>query len=364
MNILKKYANLLTHYCLDIQKGESLFINSSTLAEPLVSEVYEACIKAGAHVEISLAMAGQAKTFLDHAGEDQLKHVSPLSEYVMSNFDAYLVIRAPHNLRENNNVDQDKSKVHAQARAKLNKTYFARTANGEMKRSLCQYPTQASAQEAGMSLKEYEAFVFNACKLFDDNPMQSWLEVRTFQQAKVDFLNKAKTIQYKNDKTDITFSVDGRTWINSDGRTNMPSGEVFSGPVEDSVNGVVHFDYPSIFKGVEVRDITLRVENGLVTDWKAEVGQNILDSIMDIEGARFFGEVAIGTNYNITRPTKNILFDEKIGGTVHMAIGQSYIQTGGKNQSPVHWDMIADMTHNGSIIADGVEIYHNGKFKI
>jgi len=175
-------------------------------------------------------------------------------------------------------------------------------------------------------------------------------------------LNTKSKIQYKSKKTDITFSVAGRTWINSDGRVNMPSGEVFTGPVEDTVNGVVHFDYPSIYLSREVSGVTFEVKDGEIQTWHAERGQEVLDEVMAVEGARYFGEVAIGTNYNVQHPTKNILFDEKIGGTIHMAVGQSYIQTGGKNQSVIHWDLISDMKDGGEIWADEEMVYQNGRF--
>ena len=363
-NILNKYAQLLVQYCLEIKPGETLYIVSTTLAEDLVKEVYRETIKAGGHAEVNLAFQGMNRIFVDHANEDQLLYVSPFTELAMKSFDAYLVIRAPFNLKEDQNIDKSKAQIRTKANAGINKLYFERTANGSMKRSLCQYPTVAAAQEAGMSLEEYEHFVYHACKLYYDDPKSEWLKVRANQQHIVDYLNKVDTVQYINAQTDISFSVKDRIWINSDGRSNMPSGEVFTGPIENTVNGVVHFDYPSIYSGEEVRDITLTVKDGEITSWKAGVGQALLDRIMDIEGARFFGEVAVGTNYDINIPTKNILFDEKIGGTIHMAIGQSYIQTGGKNQSSVHWDMISDMTHGGKIIADGKLIYENGKFII
>ena len=227
---------------------------------------------------------------------------------------------------------------------------------------LCQYPTEAAAQAARMTLPEYAEFVFNACRLYDDDPVESWLKVRKNQQGVVDFLNTCDLIRYKNERTDISFSVSGRTWINSDGRANMPSGEVFTGPVEESVNGVVHFDYPSVYSGHDVQGITLHVENGKIEKWEAEIGQTVLDQVFAIEGSRYFGEVAIGTNYHIQQPTRNILFDEKIGGTIHMAVGQSYLQSGGKNQSAIHWDMIADMRKGGEIYADGEIIYRDGYF--
>ena len=215
-----------------------------------------------------------------------------------------------------------------------------------------------------MSLEEYQDFVYNACHLYDADPAASWLDIRNKQQKIVEYLNQKSQITYKGKGTDISFSVKERTWINSDGQANMPSGEVFTGPVEDSVNGVVHFAYPSIYMGKEVEGITLWVENGRVEKWEAVKGKELLDKVFQIEGSRYFGEVAIGTNYNIQQPTKNILFDEKIGGTIHMAVGQSYQQTGGQNHSPIHWDMIADMTTEGEIIADGEKIYEAGNFTI
>ena len=362
--ILKKYAQLLVNYCLEIKKGERLFVSTTTLAEPLVREVYREAIKKGAHVEIDMSFREKGRIFYNEASEDQLKKVSPFRKMAIETFDAYLVIRAPFNLREEKNVNGENKKIASMAGRELSETYFRRTGNKEMKRSLCQYPTLASAQEAGMSLEEYQEFVFNACHLYADNPEGEWLKIRKNQQQIVDFLNTKDQIRYHCKETDITFSVKDRIWINSDGQSNMPSGEVFSGPIENTVNGVVHFNYPSIYMHQEVADIRLTVENGEVVKWTAEKGQEVLDKVMEVEGARFFGEVAIGTNYNIQRATKNILFDEKIGGTIHMAVGQSYHQTGGKNKSAVHWDMITDMKDGGIIYADGEKVYENGKFII
>lgn len=362
--ILKKYADLLVNYCLELKPGESLFVRTTTLAEPLVREVYRAAIKAGANVEVDMSFREKGRIFLEEASADQLNHISPFKKMAIETFDAYLVIRAPYNLKEEKNVDHEKKKILSQAGRELSETYFRRTGNKEMKRSLCQYPTQASAQEAGMSLEEYEHFVFNACHLYSENPEGEWLKIRAHQQKIVDFLNTKNEIRYHCNGTDISFSVKDRIWINSDGQSNMPSGEVFTGPIENSVNGIVHFTYPSIYMHQEVSDIVLKVEQGEVVEWKAEKGQEVLDKVMEIEGARFFGEVAIGTNYNIQTATKNILFDEKIGGTIHMAVGQSYHQTGGKNKSAVHWDMITDMKNGGVIYADGEKVYENGKFII
>ncbi|MEL6123798.1 MAG: aminopeptidase [Bacteroidota bacterium] len=361
---LERYASLLVHYCLELKPGDQVYVNTTLLAEPLVREVYREIIKAGANAEIKFSMRGANKIYFDHANDAQLAYLSPISDKVIREFDAYLSIRAPYNLREDSSIDPAKRKRRALASQPLNQVFSERTAAGDLTRSLCQYPTDASAQEAGMSLEEYTTFVFGACYLHEEDPSAAWRKVRTQQQHYVDILNTKETIRYRNERTDISFSVAGRTWINSDGRVNMPSGEVFSGPVEESVNGVVHFDYPSIYMGREVSGVTLHVEQGHIKSWTAERGQDVLDEVMAIKGARYFGEVAIGTNYQIQQPTKNILFDEKIGGTIHMAVGQSYIQTGGRNESPIHWDLIADMTASGEIWADDELIYERGRFVI
>jgi aminopeptidase len=361
-NVLNRYAKLLVNYCLSLQPGERLYVRSTTLAEPLVREVYREALRAGAHMETELEFREQNRLLLMEGEGDQLAHVSALYREAMERFDAYLFIRAPFNLREDQQIDPAKSKIRQEALAPLSKVYFERTATRSLKRCLCQFPTQASAQEAGLSLEEYEQFVYTACRLYDEDPIASWLEVRRSQQHIVDYLNGCKEIRYLSDKTDIRFSTEGRVWINSDGQTNMPSGEVYTSPVEDAVNGIVHFDYPAIYQGREVQGVTLWVEDGYITRWEARQGQDVLDRVFQMEGTRRFGEAAIGTNYRIDRFTKNILFDEKIGGTVHMAIGQAYLQTGGKNQSSVHWDMIAGMMESGEIWADGVKIYEKGQF--
>ena len=360
--ILSKYANLLVHYCLEIQKGDLLYIKSTTLAEPLIREVFRCAIRAGASIEVDMAFREQNRIFFQEANASQLQYVSANYRRAIETFDAYLYILAPFNLREDQNNDAEKIKMRQNAFRATQRRYFERTATRDLKRNLCLYPTIANAQNAAMSLEEYQEFVFGACQLFADEPIQEWLNVRQSQQKIVDLLNTREKIRYKCNGTDITFSTKKRTWINSDGQTNMPSGEVYTSPVEDSTNGVIHFDFPAIYMGHEVEEVTLWVKEGYIEKWEARQGQEFLNQIFQIEGTRRFGEAAIGTNYNIKRFSKNILFDEKIGGTVHLAIGQSYIQTGGKNQSSIHWDMITDMTDGGEIYADDEKIYENGHF--
>lgn len=359
---LKKYAHLLLNYCLEIKSGERLYIKSTLLAEPLIRELYQQATKIGAWVEFDLDIAGQQRIFINNAEGELLDKVSPFYKTAMEDFEAYLFIRAPYNLFDSNGLDPKKIKRRKKANSPISKTYFERTATRDLKRNLCQYPTDAAAQNAGMSLEEYSNFVFNACQLLSDDPQKEWLEVRAKQQKIVDLLNQKSEVHYKGEDIDIKFSTKGRTWINSDGQTNMPSGEVYTSPVEDSVNGTIHFSYPAVYMGQEVEGVTLWVEGGEVKKWEAKQGKKLLDEVFQLPGARRFGEAAVGTNHNIQQFTRNILFDEKIGGTVHMAIGQSYLQTGGKNQSPIHWDMIANMRNGGTIFADGDKIYESGHF--
>lgn len=364
MDILKKYAALLVNYCVEIRTGDKLYINSTTLAEPLIKEIYREAIIKGANVEVNLAMDGQQGILMKHGSDEQLKYVSPFFHKAMSEFDAYLFIKAPFDSLDEKKIDPEKLKIRTEALSEVNKIYFQRSATRELKRNFCLYPTLASAEEAGMSLPDYENFVYNACKLYDDGPMESWVELGRSQQRITDILNQKTKFIYRHPDFEISFSSLGRKWINSDGKTKMPSGEIYTSPVEDSVNGIVHFSYPCIYNGLEVEGVTLWVKDGEIYKWEAKKGKEILDDIFTIKGARRFGEAAIGTNKQINRITKNILFDEKMGGSIHMAIGQSYIQTGGKNESSIHWDMITDMKNGGMILADGEVIYRDGEFVV
>lgn len=364
--IEQKYAKLLVNYCLAVKKGDKVYINSTYLAESLLREVVKEIYIAGGIPSLNIDLKGMGGLALEYAGEEQLAWVNPMKKYIMENFDCSLNIRAPFEKGDDEKepADKEKFKILQKAQQEINRIYFERIGNGSMRRCLCQYPTQAGADDAEMSLDEYKNFVYQSCYLFDEDPVAKWLEVRRVQQTYVDYLNKADIVEYKGPNIDIRFSVKGRTWINSDGRANMPSGEVFSAPVEDSVNGKVYFSYPTIYMGKDVAGISLEVKDGEIIKWSAEKGSEILDRVFAIEGARRWGEVAIGTNYNIQRTSRNILFDEKIGGSIHMAVGQAYKQCGGKNESTVHWDMITNMKDGGQIWADGVKIYENGRFLI
>lgn len=361
---LKKYSDLLLDYSLEIREGSKLLIQSTTLAEPLLIELYKGSMQRGAIIEISFVLKDQDAIFNQYASNQALQWVNPTYRFAMEYFDAYLYIRAPHVNAAYYPMSSDRQLMRRQALEPFTKFYNQRTGNRSMRRSLCQYPTQASANEADMTLEEYEVFVMQSCFLHQDTPIDEWKLLSGHQKHIVDYLNQCSEFTYINPKTNISFSTEGRTWINSDGKTNMPSGEVYSSPVEDSMNGHIFFDYPFLYQNQLIQGVSLEVEKGRVVKAVAEIGDSILQEIISTPGADYFGEVAIGTNPNINRPTRNILFDEKMAGTVHMAIGQSYLQCGGKNESILHQDMIADMREEGKIIANGNLIYKNGVFLI
>ncbi len=364
-NILDKYGHLIANYCISTQPGDRVLIQTTTLAEPLVRPLYREIINAGGIPHVQMQFRDQDLIRINNGNDDQLAHVDPLYQMAVEQFDGYVFIRAPFYSKNTQEVNYDNAKKAAKANKPTRDLYYKRTASLSLKRTLCEFPTIANAQNAGLSLEEYSHHIYNACYLFEDNPAECWKALSVDQQRIVDHLNKCKHIHYKGEDIDVQFSTQDRIWINSDGKTNMPSGEVYTAPVEDSVNGTIHFSYPSIFRGEEVEGITLWVKDGWIEKWEAKKGRKLLDRIFSIdEGARRFGEAAIGTNHRIKRPLKNILFDEKIGGTVHMAVGQAYIQNNGKNTSSIHWDMIADMTSGGAIFADGEKIYQNGRFLI
>ena len=362
MSILNKYAELLADYCLELKPNDRLFIKTTTLAEPLVREVYREALIRGAHIDVEFEFGEQNRLLSMHAKDEQISHVSPLHKLAMESYDAFLHIRAPFSLREKHQSNSEFNRLRQEALKPSTAKYFERIGNRSLKRTLCQYPTMAAAQEAGMSLEEYEEFVYSACYLNDPEPQKRWLEVRQSQQKAVDILNRATEIKYQGPNIDLTFSTEGRKWINSDGRNNMPSGEVYTSPVEDSVNGEVTFTLPLLYKGELLENIRLEVKDGYIVSYECSRGQAMLENIFSIPGSRYFGEAAIGTNYNIQNFTRNILFDEKIGGTVHLAIGQSYLQAGGKNNSSIHLDMITDMKSDSQIFADGKIIYKDGHF--
>ncbi|MEP7195232.1 MAG: aminopeptidase [Saprospiraceae bacterium] len=364
MTWIKKYADLLSNYSLFLKEGELVYLRTTCLAQDLVRDFSQSCIDRSVNLVVEFDYEEKEEYLIANGNNNLLNYLPSSSIDLIQKCDAYLYIRAPYIPNASISIDPQKEKIRSQALMKFQEIYFERLGNGTLKRSLCQFPTLHAANLAGMSLGEYENFIVKACYLDKDDPEAYWKDLSKFQQTKVDYLNKTSQIVYEHTNWRIMFEVKGRTWINSDGKSNMPSGEVFTSPIENSVQGEIYFNYTSTVLGSMVQGIHLKVKDGYIQEYHAETGQEVLDRVFEIEGSRYFGEVAIGTNMNIQRATNNILFDEKIGGSIHMAVGQSYYQCGGKNKSSIHWDLITDMKQGGRIYADEKIIYENGVFII
>jgi len=331
---IDKIAQILVEYSVDVQQGDLVSIGGDTPASPLIEAVYRRTVLRGGMPHLNLDLPGLREFFMRNATPEQLRFVSPVMELVTDKYQKFINIMGGVNTRSMTSVDP-----------------------------VTLFPTDAYAQDAEMSLEEYEEFVFNACLPEPDDPIGYWKRFSEFQAGWVDYLAGKRTMRIIAKDTDLTLEIAGRTFINCDGKENFPDGEIFTSPIENSVNGTIRYSYPAIYDGREVENIWLRFEAGKVVDAKAGKGEDFLLKMLDTdEGARYLGEVAIGTNKGIQRFTKEILFDEKIGGTCHLALGKSYPETGGQNESAIHWDMVCDLHDGGEIWVDDVLIHKEGDF--
>lgn len=361
----QKLAALLVNYSIGVQPGEKIAVEGNALSLPLLTEIYREVLKAGGLPSIIWREPVFEEVLLKEGNDAQLLHVSEPVALVYETFDARIAAVGGENTRALSGVDPKRQQKRAEGRRSIMKTFMERSASGDLRWVGTLFPTHAHAQDADMSLSDFEDFVYGACFVDKEDPVAEWLKLSAMQQKLVDYLAGKKAVRVVGPNVDMTLSIEGRTFINSDGHKNMPSGEVFTGPVEDSVNGWVRFTYPAIYSGREVEGIELRFEQGKVVEATAVKNEEFLRSVLDTDaGARYLGEWAIGTNNGIQRFTRSILFDEKIGGTIHMAVGAAYPETGGKNQSAVHWDMICDMRDGGQIFIDDELFYDSGRFLI
>jgi aminopeptidase len=362
---MQKLAEILVHYCANVRPGDWVRLQGDVLALPLVHEVQRLIVQAGGHPTVLLSSDELEENVLREASEEQLGWISPVESILNERMDVSIRIAATANTRSLSGLDPSKQRLYQNARRELRRSYMQRAAEGRLRWVLTQYPCPAYAQEADMSLREYENFVYAATFADQPDPVARWRDVHDSQQRLVDWLKGKQQVVVRGPNIDMTLSIAGRTFINSDGRRNMPSGEIFTGPVEDSASGWVRFTYPAIRGGQEVEGVELEFEQGKVVQARANKNQAYLLSQLDSDaGARYLGEFAIGTNYGIQRFTKSILYDEKIGGTLHMALGAGYPETGSANQSSIHWDFICDMRQDSQILVDGQLFYKNGEFQI
>ena len=359
---VRKWARLLVDYSIGVQKGDVVLIRGSVEAQPLVKACFEEVLKRGAHPIVRLSFEGQSYTYYKLASEEQLTFISEIDRVTARTINGLISIIAESNTKELTNVNHKKVALARKAYREIRDILDERELKGEFRWVLTAYPSSGLAQDAEMSTEEFEEFVYEACGLNAEDPVEYWKNVAERQERIVEFLNGVKQLRFVGPDTDITLSVEGRKWINCKGDRNMPDGEVFTSPVEDSVNGYIYFDFPAVYSGVEVVGVRLVFEEGKIVKATADKGEDFLNKMLDTdEGARYLGEVAFGLNEGIKRFTKDILFDEKIGGTIHMAAGASYPETGGKNKSGLHWDFIKNMKE-GEVYADGKLIYKNGQF--
>ncbi len=360
---VKKLAQVLVHYSTAVKPGDKVRIGGTPASEPLLREVYREVVRAGAHPLVRMQLTEEEYLFYSQASDAQLDYLDPLMLEEAEKIDVSIKTFPDQNPHALTSIDPEKKQRRMRALKPYTETVVRRWQSGEYRWVGTAYPTAALAQEAHMSVEEFAEFVFDAGRLNELDPAQAWKEVSVRQQKICDFLNRCSTVRYVGLDTALTFSCEGRAWMNCDGKLNFPDGEVFTGPVEDSVNGTIRFTFPGIYQGQEVEDIFLRFKAGKVTEARAAKGELLLQKLLDTDpGARFVGEIAIGTNDRIQRFTKNMLFDEKMGGTIHLAVGLGIPGTGSKNFSSLHWDMLKDMRQGGEIHADSKLIYRNGQF--
>ena len=351
------FAALLCDYCVRVERGDQVVVRSSTLAEPLLLALQRALLEREAWPVLRVALPGEERGFWESARPVHLDGFAPVELAEAEGTDASIVVHAPENTRALAGVDPARLARAGRARAPVREAALRR------RWCVTAWPTAALAQEAGMSAADFASFVRRAVFLDRDDPVGAWRSLAASQDRLVARLAAISELRIEGEGTDLSLSVAGRAWVNSDGRRNMPSGEVFTGPVEDSAVGRIRFDVPSSPRGVEVSGISLEFRDGVVVDARAERGDPVLQAALATDpGARRLGEIGIGTNFGIDRPVGTILFDEKIGGTVHLALGRSYPETGGTNESALHWDMICDLRRGGEVYADGELVYRDGRF--
>ena len=349
-------AALLCDYCLEVERGRQVVVRSTTLASPVVLALQRALLEREAWPVLRVALPEQEAGFWAAARPYHLAAFAPLDLVEAERTDASVAIHAPFNTRELAGVDPTLLTRAARTRSPVREAALRR------RWCVTVWPTPALAQQAGMSTADFAAFVERALFLDREDPVSAWGELSVLQDRLIARLGGARELRIEGEGTDLSVSVAGRTWINSDGRRNMPSGEVFTGPVETSATGVVSFGVPSSPRGVEVSGVVLELREGVVVSARADRGDDVLQAMLATDdGARRLGEIGIGTNFGIDRPSGMTLFDEKIGGTVHLALGRSYPETGGTNESAIHWDLICDLRAGGRLTADGAPILVDGR---
>lgn len=366
---IRKLARVLVRYSVGVRPLDRVVIRGTTVAAPLAAELYREVLEAGGLPWVRLVPDTLPEIYFRHAGEKQLKTLNPIDKAVLDEANVTIGIWAGTNTKSLSRVDPAKQAVASRTVKPLLEEQMRRGGLPDRNPRKLRWvgtllPNDAAAQDAEMGLLDYEEFVYAAGKLHLDDPVAAWKKLGVAQQRLADRLDKGREMHISTPQgTDIRFGIRGRTWINCDGKNNFPDGEVFTGPEEDATEGVVKYSFPAVHGGREVRDIALRFKAGRVVDASASHNEEFLTRMLDQDkGARILGELALGTNYSIREYTKNTLFDEKIGGTFHAALGAAYPESGGKNKSALHWDMVCELRKGGIVRVDGQVISKNGRF--
>jgi aminopeptidase len=360
---IEKLAEMVVNYSAEVKPGQKVYIKGGPAAQPMLLAVYQKVLEAGAFPFMVPTISGAQEVMYRYASDEQLSHLPDPLMLIAETYDAYINVIGEDNTKGLSSVAGEKNVLYQKANSRFSNTIMDRAARNELNWSLTLFPTFAHAQDAEMSLSDYEDFVYGACMPDMNDPIGYWRKVSKKQDKIVDWLKGKKDIHVTGKETDLTLSIENRVFVNCDCHKNIPDGEVFTGPVESSVNGRVCFSYPAIYQGREVTGVRLWFENGKVVKAAADKNEEFLLKMLDTDaGSRYVGEFAIGTNEGINRFTGQILFDEKIGGSFHMALGKGYPETGNTNPSAIHWDMICDLRAGGKITADGNTFYQNGKF--
>lgn len=361
----QKLAQVLVDHSSKVIPGDRVAIETTTNAEALVSDIYELVLQRGGHPHVLLNLPEQDKLLFKYANDAQLTYTPAFQKLVTEQFEVYIRVRAEIDPRALSGVPGQKQSLRQKGMAPVRNTMLQRGATNSLRWVLTQIPTEGYAKEAGMGIAEYNDFVFSACHVDEktSDPVAHWENVRIHQTRMIESIEGHDGVKLIGPNVELSLSVKGRKFNNSSGLHNMPDGEIYTGPVEDSVNGWVKFTYPAIYQGQAVEGVELKFEKGRVVSAKAQVGEQLLLAMIGSdEGSHYLGEFAIGTNYEINRFTRNILFDEKLGGTFHIALGAGYPETGSRNTSTIHWDMICDMRKDSEMHVDGTVIYRDGKF--
>ena len=358
-----KHADILVNYSTDIQPGDRVVIEATTAAEPMLEALIERILERGGYPYLLTTLPRQEAIFLKYANETQLVTPPEFLKLAYEQFEARIRLHSLPDTQHLSNADPEKQALHAKGMSPILSSQMERGKTRDFKWVTTLYPTEAYAKDAGMTFDEYKDFIYSAMHADTEEPVAHWKKIKEEQKHFVNLFQGKDKVVLRGPNVDLRLSIKGRTFVNACGENNMPDGEIFTGPVEKSVNGWVRYTYPSISGGRVVEDVELEFVEGQVLHAKAKKNQDFLLRMLETDpGARYVGEFAIGLNFEINKFTGNILFDEKIGGSFHMALGAGYPETGSLNKSRIHWDMICDLRNDSEITVDGEVVYQNGQF--